>query len=155
MEETNKATMIALTPKNYHLWIRELQGISKKAKVWQYVDPNGSKPEPEEGEYPEVSQYQVPIQAQPAGGIAYPIIEGGVVIATKSAEKYGDLSAEQKEDYKMEISAYKMKEKQVEKVAQGLRIVDNALKSSARAYIPPNKMASSVREIVKNSGCKI
>ena len=55
--------------------------------------------------------------------IAYPIIEGGVVIATKSAEKYGDLSAEQKEDYKIEISAYKMKEKQVEKVAQGLRIV--------------------------------
>ena len=110
---------------------------------------NTSKPEPEEGEYPEVSQYQVSIQAQPAGGIAYPIIEGGVVIATKSAEKYGDLSAEQKEDYKMEISAYKMKEKQVEKVAQGLRIVENALKSSARAYIPPNKIASSVREKVK------
>ena len=141
--------MIALTPKNYHLWISELQVISEKAKVWQYVDPNSSKPEPEVGEYPEFSQYQVPIQAQPAGGIAYPIIEGGVVIATKSDEKYGDLSAEQKEDYEMEISAYKMKDKQVEKVAQGLRIVDNALKSSLRAYIPPNKMASSVREIVK------
>ena len=54
------------------------------------MDPNGSKPEPEEGEYPEVTQYQVPIQVQPAGGIGYPIIEGGVVIATKSAEKYGD-----------------------------------------------------------------
>ena len=125
--------MLALTLKNYYLWIRELQGISEKAKVWQYVDPNSSKPEPEGGEYPEVSQYQVPIQAQPAGGIAYPNIEGGFVIATKSAEKYGDLSAEQKEDYKIEISAYKIKEKQVEKVAQGLRIVDNALKSSTRA----------------------
>ena len=107
--------------------------MSEKAKVWQYVDPNSSKPEPEEGEYPEVSQYPVPIQAQPAGGIAYPNIKDGFVIATKSAEKYGDLSAEQKEDYKIEISAYKIREKQVEKVAQGLRIVDNALMSSTRA----------------------
>lgn len=49
----------------------------------------------------------------------------------------------------MDISTYKMKEKQVEKVAQGMRIAANAVKSSARTYIPPNKMALKVKEIAK------
>jgi hypothetical protein len=143
MEESTKTTMIALTPKNYHLWIKELQGIAEKAKVWAYVDPDGTKAEPQEGEYPDVSDYQVPQPQQLAGGV------GLSQILTKPADKYSELSDVQKEEYKMDISMFKMKEKQADKVAQGLRIVDNALKHSARSYIPPNKMAGSVREIVK------
>ena len=109
------------------------------------MNPNGTKSKPEEKEYSKVSQYQVSIQAQSEEGVAIATTSA----FTKSAERYDDLSTKQKKDYKMKISSYKMKKKQMKKIAQELRIVDNALKSFARAYIPSNKMTSSVREIVK------
>lgn len=46
------------------------------------------------------------------------------------------------------MTMYQMKEKRVEKVAHGMRIVNNALKASARTYIPEDDMDSSTREII-------
>jgi hypothetical protein len=62
---------------------------------------------------------------------------------------YRELTAAQKEAYQMNITAYKMREKQVLKIAHDMRIVDNALKCSARSYIPSDEMASSCRDIIK------
>ena len=54
-----KTTMTAFNPKTFHLWIKEVKGIAIKAKVWDYVDPEGSKPEPEEPEFPSISDHAV------------------------------------------------------------------------------------------------
>ena len=63
--------MTPLTPQNYHIWIKELQGIATKAKVWEYVDPEGTKEEPTEEKFPEVSDYSV-LVAAPASGVGLP-----------------------------------------------------------------------------------
>jgi DNA-binding NarL/FixJ family response regulator len=67
----------------------------------------------------------------------------------RPAQSYRELTAAQKEAYQMNITVYKMREKQVLKIAHGMRIVDNALKCSARSYIPSDEMTSSCRDIIK------
>ena len=42
-----------------------------------------------------------------------------------------------------------MSEKFNDRIAQGIRVVDAAIKSSARSYIPPDKLKPSGREILK------
>jgi transketolase len=68
---------------------------------------------------------------------------------SRSAQSYKELTAAQKETYQMDIIVYKIREKQVLKIAHGIRIVDNALKCSARSYIFSDEMASSCRDIIK------
>lgn len=50
MEETSRTTtsttMVALTPQNFHQWLKELKGIAEKANVWTYTDPDGKKEAP-------------------------------------------------------------------------------------------------------------
>jgi hypothetical protein len=84
--------------------------------------------------YPDISDYRVTATAENE---------------SRSAQSYRELTAAQKEAYQMNITAYKMREKQVLKIAHGMRIVDNALKISARSYILSNEMTSSCRDIIK------
>jgi hypothetical protein len=83
--------------------------------------------------YPDISEYRVASE----NGQSTP------------AQSYRELTAAQKEAYQMNITAYKMREKQVLKIAHEMRIVDNALKISARSYISSNEMTSSCRDIIK------
>jgi hypothetical protein len=84
--------------------------------------------------YPDISDYRVTATAENE---------------SRSAQSYRELTAAQKEAYQMNITAYKMREKQMLKIAHGMRIVDNALKISARSYIFSNEMISSCRDIIK------
>jgi hypothetical protein len=42
-EEAPNPSMIMLTPKNYHLWIKELKKLAEQHRVWPYVNPNENK----------------------------------------------------------------------------------------------------------------
>ena len=139
MEET-KTSMVALTPQNFHTWLKELKGIAEKAKVWEYVDPNGQKQQPESADFPEISDFQVPVAPQTP--------------VTRSAEDYEKLSDAQQKAYQMKITVYQMKEKLVDKMAHGMRLVDNAVKASARSYIPSTQMDLSTRDIIKKLTAK-
>ncbi len=131
MEEDIKTTIISLTPKNYHKWIKEIEGIATRANVWEYVNPKGIKLKSKEMKYSDISEYKVASENN------------------RPAQSYRELTAAQKEAYQMNITVYKMREKQVLKIAHGMRIVDNALKCSARSYIPSDEMTSSCRDIIK------
>jgi hypothetical protein len=50
-------SMMMLTPKNYHLWIKKLQKLAEQHKIWQYIDPEDIKEPPKEEKYPKVSDY--------------------------------------------------------------------------------------------------
>lgn len=134
--------MTAFNSKTFHLWIREVKGIATKAKVWEYVDPIGGKPEPEESYPPLISDYIVE-EVRPAdAGADDPSI-------MRSARKITELSDEQRKIWKMEMTAHQMIEKANDRIAQGIRIVDAAIKASARSYIPPENAESTVREILR------
>jgi flavorubredoxin len=68
---------------------------------------------------------------------------------TSQATDYDELSTEQKKSLKMKINIFQMTKKQMEKIAQGIRIVDNAVKLSARQYIPPSEIVSLIRQIIQ------
>ena len=139
MEEVSKSTLTPLNPRNFHIWIREVQGLAIKVNVWEFVDPDSDQPEPKLGRRPQVSFYMVDAvipDTMPATRIHRPAVD------------YDELSEMQQRSFQMKITIYKMDEKEVDKASHGLRLVDAAIKASARTYIPPDKMAAPVREII-------
>lgn len=146
--EDYKATMTAFNPKTFHLWIREVKGIAIKAKIWDYVDPVGSKPEPEEPEFPLISDFIVEelVPRQTDQGVILASADPPIM---RPARKITELSDEQRKIWKMEMNAYQLMEKQNDRIAHGIRLVDVAIKASARAYIPPENMESTVRKILQ------
>jgi flavorubredoxin len=62
---------------------------------------------------------------------------------------YDELTTEQKKSLKIKINLYQMTEKQMKKIAQGIRIVDNVVKLSARQYIPSSEIVSLIRQIIQ------
>ena len=79
-------------------------------------------------------------------------VEGGATLTPptpKPARRYEELTDQQRKTYKMELTMFQMTEKINDRIAQGIRVVDAAIKASARTYIPPDRMESSVREILQ------
>ena len=67
----------------------------------------------------------------------------------KAAKRFNELSDDQKENYKISINIYQIKEKQIERSVYKMRIVNTTLKTSTRTYISSNEMNSSIRSIIK------
>jgi Fic family protein len=60
-----------------------------------------------------------------------------------------ELSDKQRKEYKSDVLEYQTLSKFTEKILQGIRNVSTAVKTSARQYIPPHEMSSSVRQIIQ------
>lgn len=142
--EEYKSNIIALTPTNFHLWLKEIRGVARKAQVLKYVDPDGGLEEPQRPICPHYSDYEV--DEPPA-----PLPEEGTLNGPpnkRPAKKYREFTDEQKEDYKIEMHAYEIAERTHDRIHQGIRLVDAAIKSSARPYITSTWMESNVRDVL-------
>jgi hypothetical protein len=82
--------MIALISKSYHLWIKELQRIAEKAKIWAYVNSDNIKAKSQEEEYSDVSDYQISQSQQLAKEMRL------FQVLIKLIDKYSELSNVQK-----------------------------------------------------------
>lgn len=150
MEDFSLPIPIPLTPKNYHIWIKQLQAIATKAEVWKYVDPAGTKEEPPQEKFPEVSDYRIVVAAPASRTEVLPAVSPLTSWITRPARNYDELSEAQQKSYELEFITYRMKQRLLVKIGLGICTVDTAVKASARAYIPHNKMASPVRDIIKH-----
>ncbi len=137
MNESTPISMMILTPKNYHLWIKEIQKLANQYKVWLYVDSNDDTKEPGLERASRISNYSVKITAVDE------------TQTTRSAQSASELFDAQRKAYKVDLLDYQIWNKYAEKVTQGIRAVDDAIKLSARQYISPNKIASSTRKILQ------
>jgi predicted NAD-dependent protein-ADP-ribosyltransferase YbiA (DUF1768 family) len=138
------STIISLTPKNYHKWIKEIQDLAVRANVWEYVDPQGTKQELTNGECPDVSDYAVSLKS-----IITVRPDQDSASRIRPARDYSELTSEQKDSLKVNIATWELKEKRINKIAKGMQIVDNAIKMSARSYISSDEMTSSCRDIIR------
>jgi phage gp36-like protein len=68
---------------------------------------------------------------------------------TRPALNLKELTDQQRKEYKADVLEYQMLSKFTEKILQGIRNVSTAVKTSARQYIPPHEMSSSVRQIIQ------
>jgi predicted ATP-dependent serine protease len=96
-----------------------------------------------EGNYPEVSNYQLVRVRQ---------VADETQISTQTTEKavdYDDLITGQKKSLKMKMNIFQIIKKQVKKVAQSIKIVDNVIKLSARQYISSSEIVSLIRQIIQ------
>jgi hypothetical protein len=76
----------------------------------------------------------------------------GTQISTQTTEKandYDELTTEQKKSLKMKMNIFQMTKKQMKKIAQSIKIVDNVVKLSARQYIPSSEIVSVIRQIIQ------
>jgi phage gp36-like protein len=128
--EEEKATMTVLTSQNYHIWIKEIQAYAEQYQVWEYVDPDGQVEPSTKEAPPKASDYQV--------------AESG-----RSALNLKELTDQQRKEYKADVLEYQMLSKFTEEILQGIRNVSTAVKTSARQYILPHEMSSSVRQIIQ------
>jgi hypothetical protein len=142
--DTKTSIIISLIPKNYHKWIKEIQGLAVRANVWEYVDPQGTKQEPTNGECPDVSDYAVPLEST----ITVRLDQDSAP-RIRPVRDYSELTSEQKDSLKVNIATWELKEKRINKIAKGMQIVDNAIKMSARSYISSDEMTSSCRDIIR------
>ncbi len=129
-----KATMTVLTPQNYHIWIKEIQAYAEQYQVWKYVDSDGQIESSTKEASSKASDYQV--------------VEPGAE-TTRPALNLKELSDKQRKEYKADVLEYQMLSKFTEKILQDIRNVSTAVKTSARQYIPPHEMSSSVRQIIQ------
>ena len=115
-------------------------------ELWNRLDPAGNKPEPEEPEFPLISDYTV------EEVVAVETTEGVAITSEpvrRPANRITELSDDQRKMWKMKMSAYQAMKKQHDRIAHEIRLVDAAIKASARSYIPPENMESSVRKILQ------
>lgn len=162
MKDGSKMMMKALIPKNFHLWVKEFQEIAKKNKIWVYVDSEGTTPESEEGAYPDISKYQVPMPTSNAAatglaaaadertrntfslaGVAAQI---SVIRPTMFADELND---RQRAAYQLDIQTFKLRQQHAEKMISKIRIVDNAIKNSVKMYIFDDKMTATMKETIQ------
>jgi hypothetical protein len=76
----------------------------------------------------------------------------GTQISTQTADKatdYDELTTEQKKSLKMKMNIFQMTKKQMKKIAQSIKIINNAVKLSARQYIFSSEIASLIRQIIQ------
>ncbi len=135
---THNTSMVVLTPKNYHLWIKEIQKLANHHKVWEYVDPDGTTEEPGLQRAPRVSDYQVKM-----------IAADGTQTTTRSAKSASELTDAQRKAYKADLIDYQVWDKYADKIINGIKAVDDAVKLSARQYISLNEIASPTRKIIQ------
>jgi hypothetical protein len=143
-EKISNPSMVMLTPKNYHLWIKELQKLAEQHRVWEYVDPNGTKSEPIIEEYPDFSDFTVALDATVATRSNVPADQ-----RIRPARSINELTPEQQKDLQQRQSTWPMREKLVRRAERGIQTVHLAVKASARQYIPPSEMGSSTRQILQ------
>ena len=67
----------------------------------------------------------------------------------RSVKKYKELSDQQKKTYKIELITFQIAKKINDRIAQNIRMVNAAIKASIKAYIPLDRIKSSVREILQ------
>jgi hypothetical protein len=144
MKSNTKITIISLTSKNYHKWIKEIQDLVVRANVWKYVDLQDTKQKPTNGECPDVSDYAVSMKS-----IITIRFDQDSVLRIRSIRDFNELFAAQKESLKINIVTWELKKKRINKIAKDMQIVDNAIKISARSYIPSDEMTSSCRDIIR------
>ncbi len=75
-----------------------------------------------------------------------------IQISTQTADKetdYDELTAMQNKSLKMKMNIFQMTKKQMKKIAQSIRIIDNIVKLSARQYILSSEIVSSIRQIIQ------
>ena len=68
----------------------------------------------------------------------------------RSTMSLNELSKSQKKNLRMNIAGFDYKQKIIDRVIQDIRIVDNAMKTSAKNYISSFEMMLTTREILQS-----
>jgi hypothetical protein len=125
--------MIALISLNYHIWINEVKALIEKSRVWQYVDSD--------------IDLLVSKRSESSSSSNYMMIEEDVEISRSIINKK-ELTSEQQKKYKANCVEYNMLDRHHERIIQKLRIVQNAIRMSAKQYIFSNEFVSSSRKTI-------
>ena len=135
--------MIFLNSKNFHSWIIKMKNIVIKTKVWKYVDSKKKTSELSNSIFSRLSHYFVKKISEQSKQ------SGAFVSVKKSVRTFDEFSSDQKKSYKMNMIVFQMEKKANDQIAHEIRIIDVAIKTSARMYIFSERMKSSVWKILQ------
>ena len=110
-----------------------------------------NKSESENLEYPDLSKYQITVstsQTIDSVFVRLPAVSSSAM-TTKPAKYANELTLNQKQFYQINISTFKFRQQNAEKVTAGIRILDYAIKSSAKTYIPSKFSTAIVKKLLQ------
>ena len=111
-----------------------------------------TRSEPENPEYSVLSRYLVTVPAENVETVfeRLPAASFSSAAQVIRPAKYADeLTDKQRSAYQLNISTFKLRQQQSEKVAADIRVIDQVIKSSARMYIPDNMETATVRKTLQ------
>jgi hypothetical protein len=126
--------------------MQQIKSIAFRAQVWEFVDSNGSEPEPVAPKYSKFGDYMKIILIDTPGSTQSETIIGSppsILIPEKYSD-YDDLSAQQQKSYDVMERAYRALQQEAKSAGIGIQKLHTAILESARAYIAVSRKASSV-----------
>ena len=155
LEDKEKTIISTLNSRNFHLWIKKIKDIVFRAKVWEYVDSEDDLNESKEISFSHYSHYSVLVQQSQStaagdGVSTQPSSPANQTVNHRSTMSLSELTNSQKESLRMNIAGFDYRQKIIDRVIQDIRIVDNAVKTSAKDYISSSEMMLTTREILQS-----
>ncbi len=127
-------SVISLTLKNFHIWIKEIKIITKNAEIWKFVDSENTAEISKKDSSSNVSDYQISIQADDG---------------TRSITALRELSDKQRKEHKLNLLNHQYHEKYIDRINTGIMRVQNVIKLFARMYLSLNELSAESRRMLK------
>ena len=113
-----------------------------------------TRSEPEDLEYSDLSRYLVSVPVEDVGTVfeklsAAPFSSSSAAQIIRPVKYADELIDKQRSVYQLNISIFKLRQQQSEKIAAGIRVIDQTIKSSVRMYISDNMETATVRKTLQ------
>ncbi len=127
-------SIISLTLKNFHTWIKKIKIIAKNAEIWKFVDSDDTAKISEKESSFNVSDYQISTQADDD---------------TRSITALRKLSDKQRKKHKLNLLNHQYQKKYIDRINSDIMRMQNVIKLFARMYLLSNELFAESRRMLQ------
>jgi hypothetical protein len=126
-------SIISLTLKNFHTWIKKIKIIAKNAEIWKFVDSEDTAEVSEKNASFNVSDYQISISTDDA----------------RSITALRELNDKQRKEHKLNLLDHQYQEKYIDRINTDIMRIQNVIKLFVRRYLFSNELSAESRRMLK------
>jgi hypothetical protein len=134
-------SIILLTLKNFHLWIKKIKIIAKNAEIWKFVDSDDTAKISKKESSSNSFDYQIIVSFSFSFSISFD--------DTRSITTLRELSDKQKKKHKLNLLNHQYQEKYIDRINNDIMRVQNVIKLFARMYFSFNKLFADSRRMLQ------
>jgi hypothetical protein len=121
-------SIISLTFKNFHTWVKKIKIIAKNVEIWKFVDSDDTADTSKKRSSSNVSDYEITVS------VSFSISFDDTRLITTLRE----LSDKQRKEHKLNLLNHQYQEKYIDRINNDIMRVQNVIKLFARMYLSSN-----------------